>query len=215
MRGRKKQQRGEERKQYISSEVFGPTGVLGPIVFSRSVGCVIRDISTLHSGTHNPWASLNRQHRCSCMCEPHSPLQTASRSVSHSVGTSLIKCPILSSRPPVPTGIIKTIQHPSRNRPCKACYCGPCTKSRHRATSTHGHCKMPSWTPSTHWHSGFGQNNTTRAHHPIMPLICTHFGHHIISTYHQEVCKKIILYTGSNFRVKASGTPPPHSICSS
>ena len=73
VRGRKKQQRGEEKKQYISSEVLGPTGVLGPIVFSRSAGCVIRDVSALRSGTCNPWASLNRRHRHSRMCEPRSP----------------------------------------------------------------------------------------------------------------------------------------------
>ena len=109
----------EERKDYILSEVLRPTGVLGPIIFSWLVGCVICDISTLCSGTCNLWASFNWWHCCSCMCEPCLLLQMASCSVSYSVGTSLNMCPILSSWLPVPTGTIKTIQHPHRIGPVK------------------------------------------------------------------------------------------------
>jgi hypothetical protein len=60
VRERKEQQRGEERKEHISSEVLRPTGALSSIVFSRPAGCVMRDVSALRSGTHNPWASLNQ-----------------------------------------------------------------------------------------------------------------------------------------------------------
>jgi hypothetical protein len=141
----KEQQRGEERKEHLSKEVHrpvSPTTVPTPIVFGQPAVHLMDDISALHSGTRNPWASLNRRHHRFHLCKPCSPTHMVSCLAHYSTGSGLNKSPALPSPLPVPTGIIETIWHPLGISPAKPVIVVPITTSfiaPHAQTITHCH----------------------------------------------------------------------------
>jgi hypothetical protein len=90
VREEKEQQGGEARKEYTSSEALrqsSPTVVHSPVNFGRLAGCVTCNVSTLRSGTRNPWANLNRRHcrshPCTIIINTHSVHSASPRNLAH------------------------------------------------------------------------------------------------------------------------------------
>jgi hypothetical protein len=167
VREEKEQQRGEVRKGCNSSEVLSqssPTGVPGPVIFGWLMGCRMRDVSTLHSGTRSPWASLNWRHRRVHPSKPRSSTQMVSCLTPYSMGNGLNKIATPPSPSPVSDVIIETIQHPHGIGPTKPVIMVPISNFSivpHTRTMVAQYCrehiKVLDMTPSEH---------TTTFHHP-------------------------------------------------
>ena len=117
---RRKEEEKEEARRTACEDIQTADANLfaDPVPIDKPIVHTARDLSTLSSGTQNPWSSLQRRNR---RFRPHKPREHLYRSVhsfTYPANSHICKTPHL--RPPaVITPVIETIRHPYGIGPTK------------------------------------------------------------------------------------------------